>query len=160
MSDIAKDILSTTDKLNFISSTNNLTKFVSNFETFANENETEEERLERLCKTVIIIRVLYLLTIFVALYIANSNGIISNELFMGLSLLSLAMPDIVLIILIIVSVAGSSSSGSDNTSSATSDAPVPVGSFGKPPSYSRQSTTSSEGNLKYNLTQTPDVFMN
>ena len=91
---------------------------------------------------VITIRVLYVLTIFVALYIANSNGVISTTLFMGLSLLALAMPDIVLIVLILVSIVGNGSNSSSRQS---------------PPEYS---ATSSEmpGNLKYALTQTPDVF--
>ena len=143
MSDIVKNIFSTTDKLNFLSNTNNITKLVSNFENFSsNENETLEQRRERLCKMVITIRVLYVLTIFVALYIANSNGVISTTLFMGLSLLALAMPDIVLIVLILVSIVSNGSNSSSRQS---------------PPEYS---ATSSEipTNLKYALTQTPDVF--
>ncbi len=144
MSDIVKNIFSTTDKLNFLSNTNNITKLVSNFENFSsNDNETSDERRERLCKMVITIRVLYILTIFTALFIANSNGVISTTLFMGLSLLALAMPDTVLIVLILVSLVGSAGNSSSSTSS--------------PPAYS---ATSSEdiGNLKYALTQTPDVF--
>tara|TARA_B100001123_G_C15168981_1_gene970579 strand:+ start:114 stop:557 length:444 start_codon:yes stop_codon:yes gene_type:complete len=146
MSDIVKDIFTTTDKVNFLSNTNNITKLVSNFENFSsNKDETLEEKRERLCKMVITIRVLYILTIFVALYIANSNGVISTELFMGLSLLALAMPDIVLIVLILISIVGSG-----RNSSATQS----------PPRYT-ESATSSEfrvGELKYALTQTPDVF--
>ena len=153
MSDIVKDIFTTTDKVNFLSNTNNITKLVSNFENFSSNattsstdtNETLEEKRERLCKMVITIRVLYILTIFVALYIANSNGVISTELFMGLSLLALAMPDIVLIVLILISIVGSG-----RNSSATQS----------PPRYT-ESATSSEfrvGELKYALTQTPDVF--
>ena len=145
MSDIVKNIFSTTDKVNFLSNTNNITKLVSNFENFSsNENETLEERRERLCKMVITIRVLYILTIFVALFIANSYGVLSNTLFMGLSLLALAMPDIVLVVLILVSIVGSAGNSSSSASQS-------------PPEYS---ATSSEvvGNLKYALTQTPDVF--
>ena len=64
--DIVKNILTSTDKANFLSSTDNLTKLVSRFEKFTNENETEEQKYQRLCKLVITIRVLYVLTIFVA----------------------------------------------------------------------------------------------
>ena len=147
MSDIVKDIFTTTDKVNFLSNTNNITKLVSNFENFSsNKDETLEEKRERLCKMVITIRVLYVLTIFVALYIANSNKVISTELFMGLSLLTLAMPDIVLIVLILISIVGSGRKSSESQD---------------PPAYDPQRySTTSEGmsNLKYALTQTPDVF--
>ena len=144
MSDIVKDIFSTTDKLNFLSNKDNITKLVSNFENFAsNDDESEEDRRKRLCKMVITIIVLYKLTIFVALFFANSTGVISNTLFMGLSLLTLAMPDVVLVILILLSIVGSGRNS--------------VPKIQAPPEYS---ATSSEGpgNLKYVLTQTPDVF--
>lgn len=144
MSDIVKDVFNTTDKLNFLSSTKNITNLVSKFEGFANENETLEQRRERLCKMVITIRVLYVLTIFVALNYANNSGVISTELFMGLSLLALAMPDIVLVVMIIMFIVNGSSSQREN----------------KPPAYSE---TSSEfvrqpAEIKYTLTQTPDIF--
>lgn len=144
MSDIVKDIFSTTDKVNFLSNTNNITKLVSNLEGFAssNKNETPEKRRERLCRMIISIRVLYTLTIFVSLFIANNNGVISDTLFMGLSLLALAMPDIVLVVLVLVSIVSSGRNSSRPQS---------------PPAYS---TTSEDytGQLKYALTQTPDIF--
>jgi hypothetical protein len=144
MSDIVKNIFSTTDKVNFLSNTNNITKLVSNFENFSsNENETLEQRRERLCKMVISIRVLYILTIFVALYIANSNGVISTTLFMGLSLLALAMPDIVLVVLILVSIVGS---GRNSTA------------IQSPADFSATSSEEVRSLNKYALTQTPDVF--
>ena len=144
MSDIVKNIFSTTDKVNFLSNTNNITKLESNFENFSsNENETLEQRRERLCKMVISIRVLYILTIFVALYIANSNGVISTTLFMGLSLLALAMPDIVLVVLILVSIVGS---GRNSTA------------IQSPADFSATSSEEVRSLNKYALTQTPDVF--
>ena len=39
MSDIVKNIFSTTDKLNFLSNTNNITKLVSNFENFSSNEK-------------------------------------------------------------------------------------------------------------------------
>jgi ABC-type multidrug transport system fused ATPase/permease subunit len=145
MSDIVKDVFNTTDKLNFLSSTKNITNLVSKFEGFANENETLEQRRERLCKMIITIRVLYVLTIFVALYYANSSGVIRTELFMGLSLLALAMPDIVLVVMIIMFIVNS---GSNNAQEASGQ---------QPPEYSATSSNESS-TMKYALTQTPDIF--
>jgi len=153
MSDIVKNIFSTTDKVNFLSSTNNLTNFVSRFEKFTSDNETDEERRERLCKMVIGIRVLYVLTIFISLWHANSTDKISDELFMGLSLLALAMPDIVLIIMIVMFIVNSTDTSGDNKSQSLD---TTLGTTGR----NKYSATSSEfsGSLKYALTSTPDVF--
>ena len=116
MSNIVKNIFSKIDKVNFLSNTNNITKLVSNFESFtSNDNNTEdnnydktiEEKNEKLCKMIIAIRVLYILTIFVALYYANQKLVISTSLFMGLSILTFAMPDIVIILLILISIVNS-----------------------------------------------------
>lgn len=142
MSDIVKYVFSSTDKVNFLTNTDNLTKFVANFENFANKNESEEERRERLCKIVITIRVLFVLTIFTALYIANSNKLLSDSLFMGLALLCLVMPDVVLVVLIIISIAKGTMNKQSEEFSATSSE--------RPPNYT--------ANLKYSLTSTPDIF--
>ena len=148
MSDNKKDIFSTTDKINILSNTNNITKLISRFEKFTTENESDEERRERLCKTVITIRVLYVLAIFTALYIASNSGVISNELFMGLSLLVLVMPDIVLFLMIIIFIVNNGDRNNNSSRNPTRWAP-------------NYPTISSEGgatNLKYDLTSTPDVF--
>ena len=107
-----------------------------------------EERRERLCKLVIVIRVLFILCIFVALFIANHNNIITDEVFMGLSLLTLLMPDIVLVIFIIVGIANA----------AMTEQSASVNTQASLPQYSATSSDQPAGNLKYSLTSTPDVF--
>jgi hypothetical protein len=141
MSNIVKDIFSTTDKLNFLTNTTKLTKFVSKFEKFetGSDNETDEERRKRFCRMIIVIRVLFIVAIAFALAGANANKMISDELFMGLLLLTLLMPDLVLVILIILSVANHAMKDS-------------------PSQYSATSSEQPAGNLKYSLTSTPDVF--
>lgn len=126
MSDIVKEVYSTTDKLNFISNTDNLFRLLSRNESLTNSNHTsvndkckeEEEALltsqatdvppmephtyKKICNMIILIKVVEIIGVFLLLLFSNLGGIISNELFMGLALLGLFMPDIVLVITIII----------------------------------------------------------
>ena len=149
MSDIAKNIFSTTDKFNFLSNTKNITKLLSKHERFATESNTEEDeqqRLQQLCNKIVGLRIFYIFIIFVVLLMASSgeNSIVSVELFMGLSLLSLLMPDVVVIIMIIIFIINKV----DNTSTVETN------------KVAVQPSLSSPGpeETKFTLTQTPDIF--
>ena len=149
MSNIAKNIFSSTDKFNFLSNTKNITKLLSKYERFSNadNSKTEEEHLQDICKMIVGIRILYVLIIFIVLLMASGsdNSMVSTELFMGLSLLTLLMPDVVVIIMIIIFIIGKA----DNTSTVKTSPevqPLPSDSL------------ASQGNSKFTLTQTPDIF--
>ena len=150
MSDIVKNIFNATDSLNLFSSTKNLESMLSKIDTFSS-GETEEQRRKRLCMMVIVIRVAFVLIIFTALAIANSSGAISDELFMGLSVLSLLMPDIVVVVMVIY-FAINTSSGSSNTGKEAD-----LKYLSNLTNFSDTSEGPSSLN-KYALTQTPEVF--
>jgi len=168
MSNIAKNIFSSTDKFNFLSNTKNITKLLSKYERFSNDDhsKTEEEHLRHICKIIVGIRILYVLIIFGVLLMAtfSENSIVTTELFMGLSLLTLLMPDVVVIIMIIIFIIGKV----DNT-------PVPAVEANQTQLYlNGQSVGSTDANQtqlylngqsvgstdanKFILTQTPDIF--
>ena len=165
MSNIVKDIYLTTDKLNFLTNANNLTKLVSKlekftesdekinkkkFENFTSTNETEEEKKKRICNLVVYLRCAFTLVLAIALLIANLNGIMSDEMFMGLLLLSLFMPDFTLLFLIIIAVVNQTDKG---TSTNNSEPELNQGT-----NQEIEQDTGSMANLKYSLTSTPDVF--
>jgi hypothetical protein len=148
MSDIVKNIFNATDSLNLFSSTKNLESMLSKIDTFSS-GETEEERRKRLCQLVIVIRVAFVLVIFSTLAYANSTGAISTELFMGLSLLTLLMPDIVVVIMVIYFAV--------NNSSGSSEKKGQLKYLSNLTNFSDTSEGPSSLN-KYALTQTPEVF--
>lgn len=154
MSNIAKNIFSSTDKFNFLSNTKNITKLLSKYERFSNDehSKTEEEHLRHICKIIVGIRILYVLIIFGVLLMAtfSENSIVTTELFMGLSLLTLLMPDVVVIIMIIIFIIGKV----DNTPVPA----VPAVKENQTQLYlNGQSVGSTDAN-KFILTQTPDIF--
>lgn len=148
MSDIVKNIFNATDSLNLFSSTKNLESMLSKIDTFSS-GETEEERRKRLCQLVIVIRVAFVLVIFSTLAYANSTGAISTELFMGLSLLTLLMPDIVVVVMVIYFAVNNSSGSSVNKGQ--------LKYLSNLTNFSDTSEGPSSLN-KYALTQTPEVF--
>ena len=153
MSDIVKNIFSTTDKLNLFSNTKNLESMLSRIDTFSS-GQTEEERRQQLCNMVIATRVIFVLIIFMVLFYANRTGKLSDLLFMGLSLLTLLMPDIVVIILVIYFAVNTE----NNTSTETTD--KSSGSLKYLSNLNNFSDTSEGPSSlnKYALTQTPEVF--
>lgn len=154
MSDIVKNIFSTTDKLNLFSNTKNLESMLSRIDTFSS-GQTEEERRQQLCQMVIATRVIFVLIIFMVLFYANRTGKLNDLLFMGLSLLTLLMPDIVVIILVIYFAVNTE----NNTSTDTSEKPEPdnLKYLSNLNNFSDTSEGPSSLN-KYALTQTPEVF--
>lgn len=154
MSDIVKDVYSSVDKFNFLTSTKNLTKLLSKSDTFANEGETDEKRNKRICHTIIAIKSLFIIAIAVCLFAANHNGFLSDELFIVLSLLTLLMPDIVFIIMLIIFIVNRGNMMNNNlkNDSGGENGGIKVLSSGG-------ENDQSEAN-KYVLTTTPDIFTN
>lgn len=183
MSDNVKEVYSTVDKLNFISNTKNLFNLLSRNESLTNSNHTsvndkckeEEEALltspavdmapidphtyKKICNMIILIKVVEIVGVFLLLLFSNLGGIISNELFMGLALLGLFIPDVVLVITVIILIVNNKEilkkfkekmgEMKKNTESSETTSPGGVDKF----------KYLSDTN-KYILTNTPNVFTN
>ena len=155
MSDIVKDVYSSLDKFNFLTSTKNLTKLLSKSDTFANEGETDEKRNKRICHTIIAIKSLFIIAIAVCLFAANHNGFLSDELFIVLSLLTLLMPDIVFIIMLIIFIVNRGNMMNNNSENNSEVSEVSGVS-----DSSNQNINGDCVSNKYVLTTTPDIFTN
>ena len=143
MSDIAKNILKFSDRVNFLTNDRNLTNVT---EKFTNDNNSEEEKMKVNCYMRMAFRGVYSLVILGLLMVAfgyNKSKSNKNSLTMWvLAFLSLVAPDIVLIITGLALITGMP--GIPDTKQLS-------GSF---------SATSSDGDAsnKLLLSATPDIF--
>lgn len=133
MSDIAKNILKFSDKVNFLTNDRNLNNIT---EKFTNDNNSEEENMRASCNLRIAFRVIYSIMIMGLLYTTYGFG---NGIYWILAFLSLVAPDIVLIIVAIALI----TAGMTNTEQTGG-------------SYS--ATSSDVASNKLLLSATPDIF--
>jgi hypothetical protein len=76
--DVLKDVYFSFDKLNLLTSRDNVTKLFSKNDTFDNK---DEKRNKRICRRIIAIKLLFIITIALCLLVANNYKILSDELF-------------------------------------------------------------------------------
>ena len=150
--DVLKDAYFSFDKLNLLTSRKNVTKLFSKNDTFDNN---DEERNKIICRRIIAIKLLFIITIAFCLFVANYYKILPDELFIGLALLTLFMPDVVLVITIIILIVNNKKiidlvSSNNINNSETSESCILIDGLGD---------DDSEAN-KYILTTTPDIFTN
>ena len=149
MVNFVQNIFNTTEKLNVLSNTKNLKSMISKMDKFTNNdkkhnNEDKDELDCDLYNKILGLRQAFVVFIFIILLMGALSGSLSVELFAVLSLLTILVPDIVLMFLLIFSVVNMSTRNSSEAhksggtnSSAGSDA---------------------EASNKYSLSITPSIF--